>query len=95
MMDAFGKLADPGFARDTALLVSGYSIAAGLGVAAESMTDYDAPTEVYGLATVVGAEYAPGVSGRQKRHVQLGAGAHTALALGERFGVRDAVEGAM
>jgi hypothetical protein len=95
MMDAFGKLADPGFARDTALLVSGYSIAAALGVAAESMTDYDAPTEVYGLVTVVGAEYAPGVSGRQKRHVQLGAGAHTALALGERFGVRDAVEGAM
>jgi len=43
MMDAFGKLADPGFARDTALLVSGYSIAAGLGVAAESMTDYDDP----------------------------------------------------
>lgn len=94
-MEAFEKLADPGFARDTAYIVSGYGAAAGADLALEQFSNRSFPNEVAGIGVVVGAEYAPVVSGMQKRHVQLGAAGYTAIALADRIGVRDAVEEAL
>lgn len=94
-MDAFSKLTDPGFARDTALIVGGYSATAGVDLAADEVTNRDIPAEAVGLGVVMGAEYAPVVSGRQMRHVQLGAGSYAALAFADRIGVRETVEEAI
>lgn len=94
-MDAFEKLADPGFARDTAYIMSGYGAAAGVDLALEQFSSRDMPNEASGLAIVVGAEYVPGVDGRTKRFAQLGAGSYAALAFADRIGIRDAVEGAL
>lgn len=94
-MDAFEKLADPGFARDVATILTGYGAAAGVDLATEQFTSRNIPNEASGLAVVVGAEYAPVVSGMQKRHVQLGAGSYAALAFADRIGIRETVEGAL
>jgi hypothetical protein len=94
-MDAFEKLADPGFARDTALIVSGYAAAAMTDIATDRALDRDVPNEIAGLAVVAGAEYAPKVGGMQKRQVQLGGGAYTALAVADRIGIRDTIEEAI
>lgn len=94
-IEAFERLADPKFARDTAYIMSGYGAAAGVDLAIEQFSSRSFPNEASGLAVVAGAEYAPVVSGMQKRHVQLGGGAYAALALADRIGVRDAVEGAL
>lgn len=94
-MEAFEKLADPGFARDTATILSGYGAAAGVDLAIEQFSSRDIPNEVSGLAVVAGAEYAPVVSGMQKRHVQLGGGAYAGLAFADRIGVRERIEEAI
>lgn len=94
-MDAFGKLADAGFARDTATITAGYAAAAGMDIALDAAADRDVPNEAVGLGSVVAMEYAPGISGRQMRHAQLGAGAYAALAFADRIGVRSAVEEAL
>lgn len=94
-VDAFEKLADPGFTRDILTIVGGYGAAAGVDLAVEQFSSRNFPNEASGLAVVVGAEYAPVVSGMQKRHAQLGGGAYAVLAFADRIGVRDAVEGAL
>ena len=94
-MDAFEKLADPGFARDTAYILSGYGAAAGVDLATEQLTSRDVPNEASGLAVVVGAEYMPRVDGRTKRFAQLGGGAYAGLAFADRIGIRDQIEGAL
>ena len=49
------------------------------------------PAELGGVAVIAGAEYAPMIDGRTKRHMQVGGGVAILLALMERFGVRDAL----
>lgn len=94
-MDAFEKLADAGFARDVMLIVSGYAGSAALEIAADNYANRAVPGEVLGLTTVTAAEYGPGISGRQKRHVQLGGGAYAALSLADRLNIRDNIEEAI
>lgn len=94
-MDAFEKLADAGFARDVMVIVSGYSSAAAMEIAADNYADRDVPGEALGLAVVIGAEYGPGISGRQKRHAQLGGGAYATLALADRLNIRGTIEEAI
>lgn len=94
-MDAFAKLADPGFAQDVGFILGGYSAAAAGDLAVDQITDRDVPREVFGVATVVGAEYAPYVGGMTMRHMQLGGAAHTALAAADRLNVRENIEEAI
>jgi len=94
-MDAFAKLAQADFAKDTMALVAGYSGAAGMDVAVEGMTDYNVPTEAYGISVAVALEYAPVVDEDTKRQAQVGAVGHSALALSDRLGVRNTAEEAI
>lgn len=77
------------------MILTGYSAAAGADLALDQVTGRNVPNEATGLAVLMSAEYAPVVSGRQMRHVQLGAGAYSALAFADRIGIRDTIEGAL
>lgn len=94
-MDAFAKLADPGFIQDTAVIASGYGAAAATDIAVDRATSRDVPNELAGVGVVVGAQYAPYVKGRQMRHAQLGGAAYTTIALADRLGIRENIEEAL
>jgi hypothetical protein len=94
-MEAFEKLADAGFARDVLLITTGYAAASAMDIGADTYAGRDVPGEALGIAVVVGAEYGPGVSGRQKRQVQLGGGAYSALSLADRLNIRGTIEEAI
>lgn len=94
-MDAFSQLADSGFYRDVALIGGGYGAAGAADMAVDRFAGRDVPNEITGLAVVAGAQYAPVINGRQRRHVQLGAGMYSALHLAERVSVRETIEGAL
>ncbi|MFT4921045.1 MAG: hypothetical protein ACI8XM_000238 [Haloarculaceae archaeon] len=94
-MDAFAKLADPGFIEDAAFIVSGYGAAAMGDIAVDSALDRDVPNELLGLGVAVGAQYTPGIGGMQMRHAQLGGVAYAGLAAADRIGVRENVEEAL
>jgi len=84
--DAFGKLADEQFLMDAGAALGGYM---GANLAQQygpnRTMGYTVPPEVYDAGVVVGAELA--LSGRMKRHVQVGGG----VALGEDLARRTGV----
>lgn len=89
----FDKLADSRFAMDAGAVTGGVVAGESLGYLLEghSVAGFDTPGELGGVAVVAGAEYAPGVAGRTKRHVQVGGAVAILLSLAERFGVRNAL----
>jgi len=103
--DGFEKFADEQFMRDAAgglggLLVA-ETIAAAVGGATIPGVGYtvDAGSgvdQVLGGATVVvGAEAAPMVTGRMKRHAQVGGAIGIGHGVAERFGVEAALQNAV
>ena len=89
----FNKLADQQFVMDAGAVGGGVLVGESLGYLAEGHTvgGFNTPAELGGVAVVAGAEYAPMIDGRTKRHMQVGGGVAILLALMERFGVRDSL----
>ena len=89
----FDKLADQQFAMDAGAVGAGVLAGESLGYVADGHTvaGFSTPAELGGVAVVAGAEYAPMIEGRTKRHMQVGGGVAILLSVMERFGVRDAL----
>ncbi|WP_125920004.1 hypothetical protein [Haloparvum sedimenti] len=89
----FDKLADMRFNKEAAAVVGGLLVGEASGYMIDGTTVFgvDLPPELGGVLVIGGAEYAPAVSGRVKREVQIGGASAVALSLLERFGVRDAL----
>jgi hypothetical protein len=83
----FEKFTDAQFLQDVAAVFGGYLACSGVAALENRFIERDVPDEAYGAAVIVGAEFAPIVKGRAKRHVQVGGGLHMAQSLGARFGV--------
>lgn len=94
MAEAYDKLVDTSYWMDAATAFGGFMAADLVGeLAPARMGGMRVPPEAYGAAVVVGAEFAPGVTRKQKRMAQIGAGLHTVDAAASRFGLRDTVTG--
>ncbi|WP_147587331.1 hypothetical protein [Halorubrum lipolyticum] len=89
----FDKLADQQFMMDAGAVGGGVLVGESLGYVADGhqVAGFNTPAELGGVAVIAGAEYAPMIDGRTKRHMQVGGGVALLLALMERFGVRDAL----
>lgn len=94
MAEAYDKLVDTSYWIDAATAFGGFMAADLVGeLAPARMGGMRVPPEAYGAAVVVGTEFAPGVTRKQKRMAQIGAGLHSVDAAASRFGLRDAVTG--
>ena len=89
----FDKLADQQFMMDAGAVGGGVLAGESLGYLADGHTvaGFNTPAELGGVAVIAGAEYAPMIDGRTKRHLQVGGGVALILSLMERFGVRDSL----
>ncbi|WP_418283906.1 hypothetical protein [Halorubrum sp. DTA46] len=93
----FDKLADQQFMMDAGGVAGGVLAGESLGYVIDGHTvfGFDTPAELGGVAVVAGAEYAPMIEGRTKRHLQVGGGVAILLSVMERFGVREALTGVL
>lgn len=94
-MEAFEKMAQPGFIKEVGAYLGGYSVAGGVDLAFDTVTDRDVPGELSGIVGVVGLQYAPVVSGQRMRQMQIGSAVYTADAVIDRLGIRARIEEAI
>jgi hypothetical protein len=86
MAEAYDKLIDTSYWIDAATTFGGFMAASVIGgLAPTRMGGMQVPPAAYGAAVVVGVEFAPGVTRKQKRMAQIGAGLHTVDAAASRF----------
>jgi len=102
--DYFGKFADAQFAADGASALGGLlaaeTLAAGLAGRTVPVAGYQIQPNsgvdqaLGGASVIVGAEVTPMVSGRMKRHAQVGGAIGIGHGVAERLGVREALQSA-
>ena len=94
-VEAFEKMAQPGFIKEVGSVLAGYSAAGAMEYGADRFTQRDLPGEVFGVATVAAVQYAPVVSGQRMRQMQVGAAGYAGLSLADRLGIADSIKGAI